>query len=77
MFSKSFNSFLNYPYTTISKNISAENKEEHNIETENTKHMGRATRKIDMTLLFIPDKLYNICYICSILSVPLGKLPIY
>lgn len=76
MFPNSFNSFLNYPYTTTSKNISTENKKEHNIEKENRKHMGRATREIIMTFLFIPGKLYDICYIYSILSVPLGQLPI-
>lgn len=77
MFPNSFNNFLNYPYTITSENISTENKKKHNIERENTKHMGKATRKIVMTFLFIPGKLYGICYIYSILPLPLGQLPIY
>jgi len=75
MFPNFFNSFR-YA-STASKNISKENKEEHDTERENAKHMGRAARKIVMTFLFITGKLYDICYIYSILSLPLGQLPIY
>lgn len=54
-----------------------ENNKEHNIKKENKKHMGRPTRKLGMTFLYIPGKLSDICYIYSIFSVPLGQLPIY